>query len=197
MITLKKRRTIPLWKVVVNFKFHTEIFHRRVLYLFLTGPSLAWVQWVQLHSGCSCTHRFPERLILHPQIIRKEDFYTLDFRDFPSKVTLSIVFCRISKKLHPQFLNPNDDPVWHNWTCELDSLQNMIVQFLLCLLGKLWDSNCEINNQTWKLDNQICSPVHSLSSRQILTREGKPNIGRCSTNHYLGHSCTLVHRNIK
>ena len=37
--------------------------------------------------GCSCTYIFFEVLILHPQILRKDDFYALDFHNFHSKFT--------------------------------------------------------------------------------------------------------------
>ena len=42
--------------------------------------------------GCSCTHRFWERLILHSEILRKVDFYSLDFHEIHSKVALLSVF---------------------------------------------------------------------------------------------------------
>ena len=62
-------------------------------------------------SGCSCTHRFSDRLILHPQIFRKNNIHILDFQ---SKLTLLSVFQSFSKNLHPQYWNPYQALVHEN-----------------------------------------------------------------------------------
>ena len=49
--------------------------------------------------------RFSKRLILHPQILRKDDFYNLDFHDFHSKVTLLSVFFEHFRKSALKVLN--------------------------------------------------------------------------------------------
>ena len=46
---------------------------------------------------------FSERQILHPQILREDDFYTFYFHNFDSKGTVLSVFQSISENLHPQF----------------------------------------------------------------------------------------------
>ena len=55
--------------------------------------------------------RFSEGQILQPKILRKNDFYSLDFHDFHPKIPLLSVFRSISKDLHPQSWNFNKVPV--------------------------------------------------------------------------------------
>ena len=91
------------------------------------GTSLAWVQWVQLHPQIFRKTGFA------PIDSRKKDFCTLDFHNIHSKVTLFSVLCSIPENLHPQFLNPNEDPIF----CVLfDKQPFLAISMVVCSLCK-------------------------------------------------------------
>ena len=67
-----------------------------------SGPSLVWVQWVQLH----------------PQILKRLGFCTTDFEEIwfqtltcCTKIPFIFSFLWNYENLHPQFWNPNEGPV--------------------------------------------------------------------------------------
>ena len=81
-------KVLKTWLKDPQIKKEKDLFLLKILRCIWLKKDLIQCPGWRGCSGCSCTHRFSAGLILHLQILRKRNFYSLDFYNFHSKVTL-------------------------------------------------------------------------------------------------------------